>query len=163
MSSEPAFLLKALSETGGELQRAIADAEFLDPLAVPEGEDACLLQVAVHLRDCEREFLSRLEAMLTLRRPSVPVIDTGELPEIQACRRESLDRAVHQFGRLRKSTTYLLWELSDREWRKDGEHPYQGRITIASTVKEMHEHDLERLWQVSRLTAKLAAAERSLR
>ena len=163
MSSEPAFLLKALSEAGGELQRTLADAEFLDPLSIPEGEDACLLQVAVHLRECERHFLSRLEAMLTSRRPNVPAFDIGALPELADCRRQHLEGTLQQFSRLRRSSTYLLWELGDREWRKDAVHPYQGRITVADVAREMHEHDLERLWQVNRLVSKLAEAERSLR
>jgi hypothetical protein len=163
MSSDPAFLLKALSETGGELQRALADAEFLDSYAVPADEDACLLQIAVHLRDCERAFLEQIESMLGSRRPQVRAIDTGAVPEVADCRRESVDRCVHQFGRLRKSTAYLLWELSDREWRRDAEHPYSGRITIADVVKAMHEHDLERLWQVSRIAGKLVAAEGPVR
>ena len=47
--------------------------------------------------------------------------------------------------------------------RQDGVPKGEIRDRVAEAVKEMHEHDLELLWQVERIAGKLAAMEEALR
>jgi hypothetical protein len=41
--------------------------------------------------------------------------------------------------------------LSEDEWQRTGVHPYRGRVSIYDIAREMHEHDLEHLYQARRL------------
>jgi hypothetical protein len=46
--------------------------------------------------------------------------------------------------------------LDEDEWERWGHHPHRGRTSILDVAREVHEHDLEHLWQARKLRAQVA-------
>lgn len=149
-----AFLLKALREASGELE-----AEFYNlrprQLSWHEPDEWSLVQIAGHLRDREELVVSHLRAILSSRRPSLAVVDLEALVEENAYQARDFGGLLYGFADLRQTALYLLYNLSDRQWRREGDHPYRGALSVERIVKEMNEHDLAHLWQVRRLKQSL--------
>lgn len=155
---DPSFLLKALSEAAGEVRRAFMGLDREALLRTGEGfDDAwCLLAIAVHLRDIEREMLGQFEAMLAFRDPAIPHVDMDTPPLQEGYVGEDEEEVLAEFHHLRQETSYLLWDISRREWERGGIHPYRGRITVLDLARDLYRHDLEHLWQVRRMADGLA-------
>lgn len=160
--NDPAFLLKALSEAAGEMRRAFFTISRSDLLRPGDGFDDCwcLMAVAVHLRDIERETLGQFEAMLALREPSIPHVDMDTPPTEDEFAGEDEEEVLAEFHNLRRETSYLLWDLAPREWERAGIHPYRGRVTVLDLARDLYQHDLEHLWQIRRMADGLAATAR---
>jgi hypothetical protein len=160
--SDPAFLVKAVSEAAGELQRALFGVRRRELLLPGEGFDDCwcLLSVAVHMRDTERGLLEQLRALLSTRDGTLPHVDIDGVPIEADYASDDADDVLEEFHRLRRRTTYLLWDLSSRDWERSGLHPFRGRMTLLEIVREIYQHDLEHLWQVRRMIESRAGARR---
>lgn len=156
--NDPSFLLKALSEAAGEVRRAFFSLDHAALLLPGEGFDDCwcLLAVAVHLRDIERETIGQFEAMVAFRDPAIPHVDMDTPPPFESYAEEDEDDVLGEFHHLRRETAYLLWDLSPHEWERGGIHPYRGRITVLDLARGLYQHDLEHLWQVRRMADLLA-------
>ncbi len=157
--SDPSFLLKALSEASGELRQQFYGIPRRLLLEPGEGydEDWCLLGVAVHLRDVEMGFLQQLEIILSSPEPDIPHVDLDDIPLREDLENEYEDEVLAEFHYRRRHSTYVLWDLSERQWDRTGVHPYRGRVSITDLAREMYRHDLEHLWQVRRMIETLAA------
>lgn len=162
--NDPSFLLKALGEAGGELARAfsgVRERDLLRPAPWPD-EGWCLLAVPFHLVQVERGLQEQV-AIIAMSRggePDVPHVDLDDVPfeaDYAECELEDLLDELHY---LRRRTTYLLWDLSERDWRRAGRHPYRGPVTILELAREAYQHDLEHLWQVRRMVDALAGGAR---
>jgi hypothetical protein len=158
--SDPAFLLKALSEASGEMQRAFYGLNRRDLLRPGEGFDDCwcLLSIAVHLRDTERAVLEQLETMLTRREPEIRHVDMDALPLEDDYRDADEEEVLEEFQYYRRQSSYMLWDLMPGEWERGGLHPYRGRLTVLEIARELYQHDLEHLWQVRRMIDARAGA-----
>jgi hypothetical protein len=157
--SNPSFLLKALNEVCGELRQqfyGIPRELLLEP-GTGDDEDWCLLSIAVHLRDVEAGFLRQLEAVLSSREPEIPHVDLDDIPLPEDYRGADEDDVLAEFQYNRRHSSYLLWDLSLRQWEQAGIHPYRGRLTVTNIAREMYRHDLEHFWQVRRMVEGLAA------
>ena len=80
--SDPAFLLKALSEASGELRHVFYGLGRRDLVAagVAPDEDWCLLGLAAHMRDTETGVIEQLEEILTSRQPELRHVDFDDIP-----------------------------------------------------------------------------------
>lgn len=149
-----AFLLKALHEAGNELEGAFYN---LRPRQLQQrlGDEWSLIEIAAHLRDNEELALDYLRAILSSRRPVLPVVDLQGLVEERDYRRLRLGETLYELSELRQHVLHLLYNLSARQWQRAGEHPYRGSVSVAQVAKELNEHDLDHLWQVTRLRESL--------
>jgi hypothetical protein len=149
-----AFLLKALREAAEELE-----GEFYNlrprQLAARQGDSWSLAQIAGHLRDREELNLSHLRGIVSSRRPVLEVVDLEALADENDYAPSELSELLYGFSEARQNALYLLYNLSARQWRRQGEHPYRGALGVEQIVKEMNEHDLAHLWQVKRLKQSL--------
>jgi hypothetical protein len=160
--SDPSFLLKALSEASGELQRAF---EGLTPrqLMLPgEGVDEGwrLLAIPMHMRDVEKGVLRQYECMLGTREGDIPNVDFDDIPFEEDYAEEDEEELLEEFHYLRRRNSYLLWDLAPGEWERGGRHPYRGRVTVLQIARETYQHDLEHLWQVRRMIDALPSTRR---
>lgn len=144
------FLLKALSEAGHELAEELYGCPRR--LADVRDDDGWSLRlIAAHVRAHEEMTGDYIERILCERSPLLDVIDTeAVLDDPDGCR-EDADHAVLTFAHLRRHTQYLLWDLSERHWRRSGRHPYRGEVSVDQLARELHLHDLEYLWRARRL------------
>lgn len=151
--SDPAFLLKALGESSGELKRTLQSLPF--EIAVAEGtgrnDGWCALAVGVHMRSVERGIREQIETILMSPGSRIPAVDMDDIPLAETYRWEDPGAVGEEFRFERRRTIYLLWELMGREWDYHGEHPYRGPITISDIARELYQHDLEHLWQLQRI------------
>ena len=161
--SDPAFLLKALSEASGELRQTfygIRRRQLMMP-GEPPDEDWCLLALAVHMRDVELGVYRQFETIIRGgREPEIRHVDIDDIPLPDDYRDEDPDEVVDEFHYYRKQTAYLLWDLPERAWQLAGTHPYRGPVTILQLTRELYQHDLEHLWQARRMVAGLAERSR---
>ena len=158
--SNPAFLLKALGEGSGELQRAFYGLNREDLLEPGQGADDgwTLLAIPYHLREVEHGVMQQIEAILSQRDPPIANVDFDDLPWDALYHDEDAEELLDQFHYLRRHTSYALWDLSERQWERRGEHPYRGMISILDIAREMYQHDLEHLWQAQRMVEVLLGA-----
>lgn len=162
--SDPAFLVKAMSEASGELRELYWGMRPGDLLRVgaPPDEDWCLMAIAQHMRDTEERVGAQLERLTYTRRrePDIPHVDFDDIPFREDYEEADEDELLEEFHYLRRRTTHLLWALDEAEWDRGGTHPYRGRLTVRDIARELYQHDLEHLWQARRMVDHLAAEHR---
>jgi hypothetical protein len=150
-SSERRWLLKAVREATGEL--------FNQFLGVGEGalrwrpsqREWCLKEVAAHLRDAELLYQRQIEAIIHEREPRLPHEPIDVLPDERDYLHESLRSLLYEYEAAREETVWLLRMLDEDDWQRTGLHPYRGRVSIHQIARELHEHDLQHLYQARRL------------
>jgi len=159
VGGSPRFLLKALGEAGGELRNAfwgLTPRDLRTP-ALPPDDGWTLLGISAHLRDTEAGIIRQLEAILSRQRGAAPIpaIDLDDIPLFESYGDEDAGELLEAFAYYRRTTTYALWDISEREWHREGIHPYRGPLSILQLAREAYEHDLEHLWQARRMTSEL--------
>ncbi len=163
--SDPAFLRKALGEAAGEIRQILGafPRNMLVEPGTDQDDDWSLLAIAVHLRDCERGFLQQIESFFTHDNPRLRHVDTDDIPLPDDARSEDEDLVLDELRYLRRSNTYLLWDLYPSDWERTADHPYLGSVTLLETARGMYVHDLEHLWQARRMAEALASSPRGRR
>lgn len=160
--SDPSFLLKALGEASGELQRAfdgLRPRELMEPGR--GADDGWTLQaIPYHVRETERGFFNQFDTMIRKREPEIPHVDVDDIPFPEDYHELDEEEVLEEFHYLRRRTTYALWDISERDWDRGGIHPYRGRVTVLQLAREMYQHDLEHLWQARRMIEALASTAR---
>lgn len=153
------FLLKAIAEAGNEL----AEELYGCPRRLADVQDAdgwSLRLIAAHVRAYEEMVADYLDRILSEREPELDVVDTEAMLDDPDARRDDPDRAVLAFAQIRRRTQYLLWDLTDRDWRRVGHHPYRGEVSVIQLARELHLHDLEYLWRARRIKEGASAGRR---
>jgi hypothetical protein len=51
----------------------------------------------------------------------------------------------------REETVWLLYTLDEDDWSRTAQHPYRGIVSLYDVARELHEHDLDHLFQARRL------------
>jgi len=151
--SDPSFLLKALSEAGGELRRGYHGLSRRQLLAPASGMDEgwSLLAIAVHMRDTERGVAEQIDAILSRRDPEIRYVDFDDIPFAEDVKEADEEDVLDEFRWRRRHSSYLMWDLSPQDWERCGIHPYRGRVSLLQIARELYQHDLEHLWQGRRL------------
>ena len=143
--------MKAVREAAGEVFGQFHGlSEQLLRWRPAEGE-WCLKEVAAHLRDAESLYQKQIELIAYSREPRLPYEAIDVLPSERDYRDVPLSRLLHEYEANREETVWLLRMLGEEEWQRCGIHPYRGRISVHDIVRELHEHDLEHLYQARRL------------
>ena len=160
--SDPSFLLKALSEASGELQRSFYGLTPRQLMTPGEGIDEGwhLLAIPYHMRETEKGIQRQYERMLRGRETDIPHVDFDDIPFREDYCEEDEEELLEEFHYLRRRTSYMLWDLGPSDWERAGIHPYRGRMTVMQIVRETYQHDLEHLWQTRRMVDALAAHAR---
>lgn len=153
---ESRWLLKALRETAHELEAQLWGLDEDDLRWRPSGDAWSLKETAAHLRDCERHFVETLELIVYEDEPRVAAFDADALVLERDYREADLYDVLEEFSLLRHRAVNLLWSHEGPGWERAGRHPYLGPVTIAQLARQQNEHDLEHLWQASRLRQGLA-------
>jgi hypothetical protein len=145
------WLLKAVREAAGELYGQFAGLGNEALCWRPAGGEWCLKEVAAHLRDAEQMYRRQIELIVHNREPDLPHEPVDVLPYERDYVSQSLPRLLSEWESEREETVWLLRMLDERDWERCGLHPYRGRVSIMDIAREIHEHDLEHLWQARKL------------
>jgi hypothetical protein len=155
LSLSKGWVLKALREAGGMLLSELygLDEELLRWR--PEEDEWSLKETASHLRDAEELALAQFNAFVSGSASTLPAWDVDLLPQERDYQGEEIARVLASFRGMRRETTYLLWGLTEADWKRSAEHPYRGPVTLGELARELAQHDLEHLWQVRQLKERL--------
>jgi hypothetical protein len=145
------WLMKAIREGAGELFNQFSGVNERGLRWRPAEGEWCLKEVAAHLRDAELLYQKQIDAISQDHQPRLPHEPLDVLPTERDYLSQDVYRLLNEYAHLRQETVWTLRMLDDDEWSLQGEHPYRGLISINDIVREMHEHDLEHLYQARRL------------
>jgi hypothetical protein len=150
------WLMKAVREAAGEMYSQFAGLKEKALCWRPADGEWCLKEVAGHLRDAENMYRGQLELISHHREPELPYEPLDVLPYERDYVNESLSELLYQWEAAREETVWLLRMMDERDWERRGIHPHRGKITVYDIARDIHEHDLEHLWQARKLRAALA-------
>lgn len=143
--------MKAVREAAGELYGQFSGIRERGLRWRPNEGEWCLKELAAHMRDAEQLYQKQLELMSNYREPALPHEPIDIFPSERDYREEDASQLLEEYAYAREETVWMLRMLDDDDWLRTGVHPYRGRITISDLVREMHEHDLEHLYQARKL------------
>lgn len=144
------WVLKALREAGGSLVSEFYRVDDTQLRECLNEDDWCLAEIAGHIRDWEELAFLQIGAILDNER-RLPTWDLEVLPRERDYRSADVEDFLMEFRGLRQDTAGMLWGLRDHEWRREGQHPYRGAVTVEQLARELAQHDLEQLWRVRRI------------
>jgi hypothetical protein len=145
------WLLKAIRESTGELYSHFSGLSDEHLRWRPATDEWCLKEVAAHLRDAEVLYQRQIEAIVNEQEPHLPHEPIDVLPFERNYRDLPLMDLLRDHEAAREETVWLLRMIGEDDWQRTGIHPYRGRITIADLVHDLHQHDLEHLYQARKL------------
>jgi hypothetical protein len=154
-SGERRWLMKAVREATGELFGQFSGVDEKGLRWRPGKSEWCLKEIAAHLRDAEVLYQRQLELIARRKEPRLPHEAIDVLPFERDYRKEPLLQILHEYRDAREETAWILYTLDEDDWQRGGTHPYRGRVTVHDIAREMHEHDLEHLYQAQALRKKL--------
>ena len=145
------WLMKAVRESTGELFSQFSGLTESALRWRPAEGELSLKEIAGHMRDAESLWQLQIETIAHEDHPTLPY----EAIEVMAFERdyrdERLSRMLDEYESARQETFWLLRTLDDDEWQRTGVHPYRGAISILDIVRELHQHDLEHLYEARKL------------
>ena len=150
-SGQRRWLLKAVRESTGELYAQFAGLSEERLRWRPAEDEWCLKEVAAHLRDAESLYQRQIELIARRREPRLPHEAIDVLPFERDYRDEPLSKLLDQYESAREETVWLLRTLDEDDWQRRGDHPYRGLISVYDIVHDLHQHDLEHLYQARKL------------
>jgi hypothetical protein len=158
-SGQRRWLLKALRESSGELFGLFRGLSERELRWRPAEHEWSLKEVAAHMRDAELLYRRQIEAIASEHEPRLPYESIDVLPSEREYQDEPLLNLLEEFGEAREETFWILRTLGESEWQRTGDHPYRGRTSISDIARELHEHDLEHLYEARRLRESLRERE----
>jgi hypothetical protein len=150
------WLLKAVRESTGELFGQFAGVPEDALRWRPAPDEWCLKEVAAHMRDAESLYRRQIDLIVREYEPRLPYEPIDVLPFERNYRDEPLRRLLAQYEEEREETVWLLRMLGESDWQRTGLHPYRGLVSVHDIAREMHQHDLEHLYQARKLREALA-------
>ena len=149
------WLLKAVREAAGELFQQFSG---LDEAALrwrPAEREWCMKEIAAHVRDAELMYQRQIEAIARRRGGRLPYEAVDVLPSEEPYYDMPLREFTWEFEAAREETVWLLYTLDEEDWSRTAEHPYRGVVSLYDIARELHEHDLDHLFQARRLRAQV--------
>ena len=147
------WLLKAVRESAGELLGQFGGVSEQGLRYRPAVGEWSLKEVAAHVRDAEVLYQRQIDLAAHGREPHLPYEAIDVLPFERDYREDSLSLLLAEYADAREETVWILRELAAGDWQRCGIHPYRGRVSVEEIARELHQHDLEHLYQAQRLHA----------
>jgi hypothetical protein len=145
------WLLKAVRESTGELFSQFSGLNETALRWRPAEGELSLKEIAGHMRDAESLWQRQIELIVQESQPRLPYEAIEVLPLEHDYREDRLARLLDEYEIARQETFWTLRSLDNEEWQRTGLHPYRGEISITDIVRELHQHDLEHLYEARRL------------
>ncbi len=144
-------LLEALRATPEVLEALLDGCTQEQAMAARGGDEGwSIVEVVCHLRDAEREALSRVRLMRDTTHPVIVAYDQECWARERNYAEASLREALASFSSLRAQHVTELAQLSPEQWERTGQHEEQGNITISSHALHIVSHDAVHTAQIAR-------------
>ena len=145
------WLMKAVREAAGELFQQFHGLDEASLRWRPREGEWCMKELAAHMRDAELMYQHQIEAIIHRRSGLLPYEAVDVLPAERAYSELPLRDFLWEYEAAREETVWLLRMLDEDDWFLTGEHPYRGAVSLFDIARELHEHDLDHLFQARRL------------
>ena len=94
---------------------------------------------------------TQIELIAHEHEPRLPHEAIDVLPLERDYREEPLLVLLSEYEDARQETVWRLRMLDADDWQRRGVHPYRGCVSIYELARELHQHDLEHLYQARKL------------
>jgi hypothetical protein len=125
---------------GPRLRAAVAGLSQEDVLARPGPGDWSILELIVHLADCDAITIDRMKRIIAEDNPSFYCADETAYMQQLFCHEQSLEDAVTLFEVGRRQFGRTLNCLEAADFDRAGVHNIRGRLTLAQMLKECVDH-----------------------
>lgn len=145
-------IISQLARNKGVFQSLLEGVPREEYLWKPKLEKWCLLEIACHLYDEEREdFRARTRHTLETPDAPTPAID----PEVWVTERKYIQRnydvIVHKFLEERESSVVWLNSLENPNWSNTYQHPHMGAMSAKLFLSNWLAHDYLHIRQIINL------------
>ncbi|MBI1852597.1 MAG: DinB family protein [Planctomycetes bacterium] len=144
----PHQALRVQSQTPGRLSTAFRGVPRGRITKRPKPKKWSMLEILVHLRDCEIVYGSRIRKMIAEEGGELVPFDQDRWADGLAYRRESPTIALESFVALRRANVALLAALGPKVLERHGIHPAYGRLTVRDLAVHWAAHDEKHIHQI---------------
>jgi hypothetical protein len=102
-------------------------------------------------------YQRQIEAIVHGEAGTLPYQAVDVLPAEEHYRDMPLRTFLWEFEAAREETVWLLYMLDEQGWSQSARHPYRGLVTLYDIARELHEHDLDHLFQARRLRERVVS------
>ena len=144
----PERIVAALTTFPGELSRQLAD-QPRDALLAPASDGGPgVVEILPHLRDWERIYLGRVDALLMEDHPALPAVD-DELWAIERdYRGQDPGTVLREFLTLRADLVERLAHADEAAWHRTAEHEAAGEVTLLWLGNQIVTSDADHLARI---------------
>jgi DinB family protein len=140
--------LRIQARTAGRLARAFRGVTRARAARRPRPKKWSMLEILVHLRDCEIVVGGRIRKMIAEEGGALMPFDQDRWAAGLAYRRESPKIALESFAALRRANLALLAAIGPSALDRHGRHPEYGRLTVRDLALHWAAHDAKHLDQI---------------
>ena len=151
------WLLKAIRESSGEIFSLFSGLKEASLRWRPAADEWCLKDIAGHMRDTETLYQHQIELIVHEDQPQLPHESVDVLPFERDYRDGNVQEMLQEFEWAREETVWTLRMIDEPAWRRTGIHRYRGAISVYDLVHDLHQSDLEHLYQARRLREAIGA------
>ena len=144
----PREALRVQSRTPGRLATAFRGVARGRVTQRPKPKKWSMLEILVHVRDCEIVYGSRIRKMIAEEGGALIPFDQDRWAAGLAYRRENPKIALESFAALRKANLGLLALLGPKALDRHGVHPAYGRLTVRDLALHWAAHDEKHIGQI---------------
>lgn len=145
-----------LAETPARVRELASDINETEARWKPSPEEFSALEQVCHLADLERDgYTVRIEKLTREAEPFLPDFDGARVAAERDYRNLSLETMLDAFAHARESNVRALGLLSAGDFERGGMLETVGRITLATLLSKMREHDEGHLEELSSLRRRL--------
>lgn len=109
---------------------------------------------ACHLAEVHSLFFSRLDLMLSEKRPRIASYNPDEAMEAGALLKIDLDKALDRFSEDRARFVARLKELSNDDWLREADHQEYDHYSIFIMSRHIALHDMLHAYRIEELLLK---------
>jgi hypothetical protein len=114
------------------------------------------VEIVCHLRDFELVWQERARLIIGQENPPLPVFDHEGMAIEKNYAAQQLDAVWAERTDLRRASLAMMESWSDEQWRRTGDHPEAGQITLLEMGMQMAFHDIDHAEQIARVLGKSA-------
>jgi uncharacterized damage-inducible protein DinB len=143
--------LSTLAATGKRLDRIARKLRPKQAEARPAPGKWSAKEILCHLADCEIVMGLRYRKIVSEPGGLLVAFDQDAWADRLEYRKQSMKQAIATFQALRAGHLSLLKGLPPSAWRRNGQHPEYGPLSLRQIILHIAEHDRKHLEQLQRL------------
>jgi len=148
----PQRFITAMGKSRDMIRLTVQDLTQAQATTARDGDDGWnVVEVMCHLRDFEKIFWERAQAIDETDNPTLKGYDHEQLALLNDYANQQIDDVLADFLKTRQHFLFWLAERPDTAWDRVGTHPENGEITLLGQAVQVATHDMDHLEQIIRI------------